>query len=156
MEQLNKSEGVLDDFIKAQKNAGTACSARLLEAKRSLDQLNSDSKSLSNQVNSHQEVLETESENLNITKLSIKSVEDEYDTDIKECDRLKAEAIKDMKQYEAELKELQQIANPKARYTDKVSVDLPTASPEAKLRLLELGEFTQETCLAFLDFMRHR
>jgi len=176
MEQLKKSEDVLDDFIKAQKNAGTACSARLMEAKRALDSLNTDSKSLSNQVNSHEEVLETESENLKITKMSIDAVEDEYEADIKECDRLKAEAIKDMKQYEAELKELEQIADPKARYTHKVSVDLPKApaaketepaakeadtpkikyAPIQQRSLLQLSEFTQETCLAFVDFMRRR
>merc|ERR1719235_2754214 len=156
MQQLKQSEDVLDDFIKAQAAAGTACSARLMEAKRALDSLNSEAKSLSNQVDSHEEVLETESENLNITKLSIKSVEEEYVDDVKECNRLKAEALKDMKQYAAELKELREIANPKAKYTHKESVDIPTPSPKAKLGLLELGEFTQETCLAFVHFMNRR
>jgi len=149
---LKKSEDVLDDFVKAQKNAGTACSARLMEAKRALDHLNSEAKSLANQVNSHEEVLETESSNLNITKSSIKAVEEEYDADVTECDRLKAEAIKDMAQYEAELKELKEIANPKARYTDKTSVDIP----KAPASLLELGEFTRETCLAFVHFLNRR
>jgi len=156
MQQLKQSEDVLDDFIKAQAAAGTACSARLMEAKRALDSLMSEAKSLSNQVNSHEEVLETESENLNITKMSIASVYEEWRQDSIECNRLKAEAVKDMKQYAAELKELRQIANPKAKYTDKVSVDVPTPSPKAKLGLLELGEFTKETCLAFVDFMNRR
>merc|ERR1719235_1530015 len=156
MQQLQKAEGVLDDFIKAQAAAGTACSARLMEAKRALDSLTSEAKSLSNQVNSHEEVLETESENLNITKASILAVELEYTEDVKECNRLKAEALKDMKQYAAELKELREIANPKAKYTHKESVDIPTPSPKAKLGLLELGEFTQETCLAFVHFMNRR
>jgi chromosome segregation ATPase len=149
---MKKSEDVLDDFVTAQKNAGTACSARLMEAKRALDSLNSEAKSLANQVNSHEEVLETESSNLNITKSSIKAVEEEYDADVTECDRLKAEAIKDMAQYEAELKELKEIANPKARYTDKTSVDIP----KAPASLLELGEFTRQTCLAFVHFLNRR
>merc|ERR1719428_571463 len=127
-----------------------------MEAKRALDSLTSEAKSLSNQVNSHEEVLETESENLNITKASILAVELEYTEDVKECNRLKAEALKDMKQYAAELKELREIANPKAKYTHKESVEIPTPSPKAKLGLLELGEFTQETCLAFVHFMNRR
>merc|ERR1719428_2328978 len=127
-----------------------------MEAKRALDSLTSEAKSLSNQVNSHEEVLETESENLNITKASILAVELEYTEDVKECNRLKAEALKDMKQYAAELKELREIANPKAKYTHKESVEIPTPSPKAQLGLLELGEFTTETCLAFVHFMNRR
>jgi len=141
--EVNHAKDVLDDFIKAQKKAGTACSARLMEAKRALDRLLEDAKSLSTQITSHESVLETENEKLKLTMISVASVEKDFADDVKECDNMKADALKEMKQYSAELKELQEIANPKAKYTDK-------------LGLLEFGAFTRERCLAFVNFvMRH-
>ena len=51
------TEDELDKFLLASKASGDACHARMLEAKRSLDHLLRDLKSLAAQINSHEEVL---------------------------------------------------------------------------------------------------
>merc|ERR1719316_2221772 len=140
---LNTTEGELAKSIAEQKSSDIACSARLLEAKRKLDALLKETKSLSTQVDGHEQVLETENENLNITKMSIEAVESDYDAAIEDCEKLKKEALKDLKQYSAELKELEQIANPSAIYSKP---------PIQQRSLLEVGAFTREHCLAFIEF----
>jgi len=140
---LNATEGELAKSIAEQKSSDVACSARLLEAKRKLDALLKETKTLSMQVDGHEEVLETENENLNVTKMSIAAVESDYDAAIEECEKQKKEALKDLKQYSAELKELEQIANPTATYN--------TAKIQQR-SLLEIGAFTRERCLAFVAF----
>merc|ERR1719235_2994652 len=87
-----ESMDVLEQFIAKQQESGDACSARLLESKRVLDGLLADLKSLSTQVDSHEEVLETETGNLNITELSVKAVETAHDEDMAECDQQKQAA----------------------------------------------------------------
>merc|ERR1719316_1413340 len=140
---LNATEGVLVKSIALQKSSDVACSARLLEAKRKLDALLKETKTLSMQVDGHEEVLETENENLNVTKMSIAAVESDYDASIEECEKQKKEALADLKQYSAELKELEQIANPTATYA---------TAPIQQRSLLEMGAFTREHCLAFIEF----
>merc|ERR1719310_2527496 len=140
---LNETEKDLAKSIAEQKSTDVACSARLLQAKRKLDALLKETKTLSMQVDGHEEVLETENENLNVTKMSIAAVESDYDAAIEECEKQKKEALKDLKQYSAELKELEQIANPTATYN--------TAKIQQR-SLLEIGAFTREHCLAFVQF----
>jgi len=141
---LNKTEADLAKSIAEQKSSDIACSARLLQSKRKLDGLLKETKILSMQVAGHEEVLETESENLKVTKESIAAVESAYDAAIEDCEKLKKEALEDLKQYTAELKELQQIANhPAATYE--------TAKIQQR-SLLEIGAFTREHCLAFVQF----
>merc|ERR1719265_316495 len=140
---LNKTEKDLAKSIAEQKSTDVACSARLLSAKRKLDALLKEMKTVSMQVDGHEQVLETENENLNVTKMSIAAVESSYDAAVEECEKLKKEALKDLKQYSAELKELEQIANPTATYhTAKIQ----------QRSLLEIGAFTRERCLAFVAF----
>merc|ERR1719310_2776918 len=138
---LNKTEKDLAQSIAEQKSSDIACSARLLHSKRKLDTLLKETKTLSMQVAGHEEVLETESENLKVTKMSIAAVESDYDAAIEECEKLKKDALKDLKQYSAELKELEQIANPTATF-EKAKVQ--------QRSLLEIGAFTHEHCLAFV------
>merc|ERR1719310_2508272 len=140
---LNETEKDLAKSIAEQKSTDVACSARLLQAKRKLDALLKEAKTLSLQIDGHEEVLETENENLNVTKMSIAAVESDYDAAIEDCEKLKKEALKDLKQYSAELKELEQIANPSASYVK---------APIQQRSLLELGAFTREHCLAFIEF----
>lgn len=140
---LNETEKGLAKSIAEQKSTDVACSARLLSAKRKLDTLLKETKTLSLQIDGHEQVLETESENLNITKMSMEAVESDYDAAIEECEKLKKEALEDLKQYSAELKELEQIANPSAIYAK---------APIQQRSLLEVGAFTREHCLAFIEF----
>jgi len=140
---LNETEKGLAKSIAEQKSADVACSARLLSSKRKLDALLKETKTLSVQIDGHEEVLETENENLKITKMSMEAVESDYDAAIEECEKLKKEALKDLKQYSAELKELVQIAKPSASYEK---------APIQQRSLLEVGAFTRERCLAFMDF----
>merc|ERR550537_167281 len=137
---LNETEKGLAKSIAEQKSSDVACSARLLSAKRKLDALLKETKTLSMQVDGHEEVLETENENLNVTKMSIAAVESDYDAAIEQCEKLKKEALKDLKQYSAELKELEQIAHAKA------------TALVGEVGLLEMEAFTRERCLAFVAF----
>merc|ERR1719387_99502 len=114
-------------------NSDSACSARLMESKRALDGLLGDVKALSKQVDSHEAVLATEAENLNITTLAINAVNEEFAEDNKKCVQERKEAQKDLAQYKAELAELERIADPELRYTHILHVDLSTPPPEAKL-----------------------
>jgi len=132
LQALNETEDLLDKFISQQKEAGDACSARLLESKRALDGMLAELKSLATQVDGHEEVLETETENLNVTQIAIAAEEAEYEASIAECERLVKEAKADIAQYAAELEELEQIAKPKVRYEHTVKVD-SNSSPRSQV-----------------------
>merc|ERR1719281_664324 len=112
---MNESKSLLDRFIDAQTKSESHCSSRLMESKRVLDGLLKDLKGLSAQVTSQEEVLETETENLKITKLSIVATETTYEKSIKVCKEERFEAETELKQYSSELEELNQIANPSIR-----------------------------------------
>merc|ERR1719498_445590 len=75
---MNASKTLLDKFISAQTTSSDHCSSRLMESKRILDGILKDAKTLNSQITSREEVLETETENLKITKLSIDAVTTEY------------------------------------------------------------------------------
>merc|ERR1719171_967067 len=102
MEHIMLAKGVLDDFIKKQTDSGTACSSRLLEAKRGYDGLLKDVKLLQNQIDSHQEAMEAEKTDLEQTMDAIKEVEESYKDDVKKCDKLKQEAKDEKAQFEKE------------------------------------------------------
>merc|ERR1719424_480276 len=156
MHETKASEDVLDEFIASQKASGTACSARLLESKRALDGLISEIKTLSSQVDSHEEVLETETENLHITKMSIEAVEEMHKEEIAECESDRKVALEDVAQYTAELTEMEQIAKPKIRFEHVHTVDIAKPSAQANLGLLENSAWSRQSCLAFVDFAHRR
>merc|ERR1719265_276032 len=118
-----EEKDALDEFISAQGASGDACSSRLLEAKRSLDGLLHDLKSLSTQVEDHMELLDAETKNLKATELSIDAVEDQHHEDTAKCDEEREKALEDLAQYTAELEELTQIAKPSVRYSHVVTVE---------------------------------
>jgi hypothetical protein len=93
-----------------------------VESKRVLDGLLKDVATLNSQVMSREKIVETETENLAISKMSIDAVKIEYKQAVKDCRRERREAIDDYKKYYAELKELNQIAMPSARYDHAVKV----------------------------------
>merc|ERR1719443_69182 len=66
----NESKAVLDEFIARQETSSDFCSSRLKESKRALDGLLRDLHNLNIEVQSHEQVLATETENLNITYMS--------------------------------------------------------------------------------------
>jgi len=147
-----KSMDVLQEFINAQQASGDACSARLLESKRILDGLLKDLKSLSTQIDSHEEVLETETSNLNITELSVKAVETVHAEALIVCEKEKQDASDRVSQYQSELAELDQIAKPSVRYEHAISVKTATATKATKSSLLE--DWSKDSCLAFLSFQK--
>merc|ERR1719262_601874 len=124
----DEAKDTLQEFIAAQGASDDACSSRLLEAKRSLDGLLHDLKSLSTQVEDHMTVLEVETQNLKATELSIDAVEDQHHEDTLKCDEEREQALADLAQYTAELQELTQIAKPSLRYEHVVTVE---GMPEA-------------------------
>jgi len=156
----SESMDVLEQFIQKQDEAGDACSARLLESKRVLDGLLADLKSLSTQVDSHEEVLETETENLNITEISVKAVEAAHEEALAECDQEQQDAADVVSQYQAELAELDQIAKPSVRYSHVTTVSKDSATVKEGIveesSLLQDGQFTKEACFAFLQLQRKK
>merc|ERR1719313_2125866 len=118
---VNSSHEDLEKFIAQQSENGDACHARMLEAKQTLDHLLHDVHILALEMKSHETVLETEIENLNMTKLSVDTIEDQYQEDLETCKKQQQEALAESKQYEAELRELDQIANPSVTYKDNVT-----------------------------------
>lgn len=112
----NESKGILDTFISQQEDSSDFCSSRLKEAKRALDGLLHDLHDLTIEVQSHEEVLATETENLNITYMSIEAVEEKYNKHLERCKEEQASALDELRQYRAEVEELEQIAKPSVRY----------------------------------------
>merc|ERR1719158_1312352 len=90
-----EEKDTLEEFMAAQQASDDACSSRLLEAKRSLDGLLHDLKSLSTQVEDHMTVLEVETQNLKATELSIEAVEDQHREDNAACDEEREKALAD-------------------------------------------------------------
>lgn len=148
----SKSVDVLDQFIKQQEESGDHCSARLMESKRVLDGLLKDLKALSSHVDSHEEVLETETGNLNITKLSVKAVEDAHTEAMAKCKKEKQDARTAVSTYKMELAELEQIANPSVRYTHVAKVTIPAGTGEDSF--VQQSAWTTAQCLAFLEFQK--
>lgn len=163
--EVNESQSILDQFIEEQAASGDACSARLMESKRTLDGLLHDLKEVSLEVSSHEQILETETENLNITHMSIEAVKTETAEALKKCQKERAEAVKEVAQYSAELQELIQIAEPGVRYQHSVKTlkgsEKKDISKLEKLSLSSIGEtlvqkseWTHDRCLAFVDFAK--
>jgi len=155
-----ESMDVLQQFINAQQASGDACSSRLMESKRILDGLLKDLKSLSNQIDSHEEVLETETSNLNITELSVNAVEVTHTEAMTVCEKEKQEALDRVSQYQSELEELNQIAKPSVRLdiATKISVSNGSTTTElTKDSLLQQQAWSKDSCLAFVQFSKkHR
>jgi len=155
---MDDGKTLLDKFIAAQTTSSDHCSSRLMESKRILDGILKDAKTLNAQITSREEVLETETENLKITKLSIEAVTTEYTKTITVCKEETEEAISDLKTYSKELEELDQIANPSIRADIAHSVTIKTHTAESSSLSLAQAEvrLSKEMCEAFLDFtQRH-
>lgn len=154
-EAADMEQDVLTEFIEAQKESGDMCSSRLLEAKRSLDGLLHDLKSLSTQVEDHMTVLEVEEQNLDATQLSIDAVHDAHREETTKCNSEREKALEDLAQYSAELEELKQIAKPSVRYEHVVTVEgMPEAPNEATPALLQEGEWNMKSCEAFVAYAK--
>lgn len=149
---MNESTDSLQKFVAGQQASSDACSARLLEAKRALDGLLHDVRTLSQEVMSHETLLSTEAENLNMTHLAIESAEQVYEQEDGECNRQQDEARQDLAQYKAELLELIQIAEPNTRYDAVTQV---VQLPRTSLLTMDQRTWTHECCLLFVDFV-HR
>jgi len=155
---MNASKSLLDKFIDAQTESEDHCSSRLMESKRVLDGLLKDIGHLNDQVIGQEEVLETETENLKITKLAIDAVKKEYEKTVKECREETMLALDDLNKYTRELEELNQIAKPSIRYNHavKVTVQLHQQDQQQDTDSLSLMEVNldKQKCLAFVDFVK--
>jgi len=145
---MNESQTLLDKFIAAQSTSSDHCSSRLMESKRILDGILADVRNLNAQVISHEEVLETETENLKITTMSVDAVTTEYKSSIDYCEEERHEAFIELKKYSKELEELDSIANPSMRMKIAHSVTIKRHESLAQVTL------DKEMCEAFLDFTR--
>lgn len=161
--KTSRAMDVLDKFIAQQEESGDACSSRLMESKRVLDGLLKDLTAVSEQVDSHEEVLETETETLKITEMSVKAVKTAHAEAIAKCEKEKQDAAKEVSKYQAELAELDQIAKPSVRYkhvtklTISGETDEEASDPSEKDNsFLQQGAFTKEACVAFLKLIGKR
>eukprot|EP00746_Dinoflagellata_sp_MGD_P101068 gnl/MRDRNA2_/MRDRNA2_41160_c0_seq2.p1 gnl/MRDRNA2_/MRDRNA2_41160_c0~~gnl/MRDRNA2_/MRDRNA2_41160_c0_seq2.p1 ORF type:complete len:740 (-),score=186.41 gnl/MRDRNA2_/MRDRNA2_41160_c0_seq2:92-2311(-) len=150
----NESHGSLDTFIQEQAESGDACSARLMESKRALDGLMKDLKAIEAQVESHEEVLSTETENLNITHNAIDAVEATNSQEVEMCKEEKQEAQKDVIMHTKELQELEQIAKPSVRFQEATEA-AESSESEHSSSLLQTTKFTHNSCLAFKEYVKH-
>lgn len=160
---MNESKSLLDKFIDAQTSSKDACSSRLIESKRVLDGLLKDVNSLNSQVLSLEQIVESEMENLKISKMTIEAVKTTYKEAIKSCNTERRNAIVEYKKYAAELNELRQIAMPSARYHHAVKVHTNGTNTTIKqgeilqtrkgASLLQVT-FDKEECLAFLKYAK--
>eukprot|EP00746_Dinoflagellata_sp_MGD_P167590 gnl/MRDRNA2_/MRDRNA2_98341_c0_seq1.p1 gnl/MRDRNA2_/MRDRNA2_98341_c0~~gnl/MRDRNA2_/MRDRNA2_98341_c0_seq1.p1 ORF type:complete len:746 (+),score=191.45 gnl/MRDRNA2_/MRDRNA2_98341_c0_seq1:178-2415(+) len=154
-EAAEVQQDALTKFMETQKKSGDACSSRMLEAKRSLDGLLHDLKSLSTQVKDHMVVLEVEEQNLKATELSIDAVEDQYVDETAECTAQREKAIEELAGYTAELKELEQIADPSVRFKHVVTVEgMPELPEQTTPALLEEGTWSMKSCKAFVAYAK--
>eukprot|EP00746_Dinoflagellata_sp_MGD_P008407 gnl/MRDRNA2_/MRDRNA2_116827_c0_seq1.p1 gnl/MRDRNA2_/MRDRNA2_116827_c0~~gnl/MRDRNA2_/MRDRNA2_116827_c0_seq1.p1 ORF type:complete len:448 (+),score=111.37 gnl/MRDRNA2_/MRDRNA2_116827_c0_seq1:96-1439(+) len=159
--EMNESQSILDRFIEEQATSSSACSARLMESKRTLDGLLQDVKQVSVEIASHVTILETEMENLNITHMSIEAVETEMKQAFERCKKERADALKEVKQYSSELDELIQIAKPGVRYQHSMKIanrSMDKLWKEAMLSnstiLIEKSDWKRDQCSAFINFAR--
>jgi hypothetical protein len=157
---MNKSQSLLDKFIEAQTSSKDHCSARLMESKRVLDGILGNLRVLSKQVTSKEEVVETETENLKITKLSISAVTTEFTKQTKICKEEHNEAVQELKMYSSELDELLSIANPSVRINIAHSVkfqkaELMESSSSSDLSLAQL-KLDKKMCEAFVALTKRR
>jgi hypothetical protein len=113
-----------------------------------LDGLLKDLKDLSTQVDSHEEVLETETSNLKIAELSVKAVETTHKEAMDACEKEKQDAMDRVSQFESELAELMQIAKPSVRFEHVTKVTITNES------LIQQGAWSKDSCLAFLSYQK--
>lgn len=152
---MNASSSDLDKFIESQTDSSDFCSSRLKEAKRVLDGLLHDVHTLNAQVVSQEEVLETEEENLKISKMSLDAVMAEHEEATAKCEEERAEAFVELKKYTQELEELKQIANPSVR-GEIAGGKVQDVKTSDDLSLVEF-KLDKEKCEAFVQFTRrHR
>jgi len=148
----NRTHHDLENFIAQQAESGDACHARMLEAKRTLDHLLHDVHTLALEVGSHETVLQTLIEDLNMTKLSTDAIEDSYKKELENCEKEKIDALAELQQYRAELKELEQIANPAVRYEHALKQN---TSKTSLLQTKSTSTFSPTGCVAFVQFVKN-
>lgn len=130
---MKDSKDAFEKFITANKHSNDRCSARILEAKRTLDELSVRVEEISEQVTGHTEVLSSATENLKIAQDNIAQIRRAHEGQEKECHAKAQEAKEEAEGYEAELEELRQMANPDVKHEfDDAVVEGPVESaPEA-------------------------
>jgi len=114
-------------FIDAQKSSADACHAKMLEVRRTLDGLMSKVNALSDETEGYNAVIES---NTGILHENTRNREDDkemFEKDMAECERQYKLDIASSLNYEAEIKELEQIANPEVRSEIASSSDVRAA-----------------------------
>merc|ERR1719217_1103779 len=154
MTDTTESMDVLEEYIKKQEESGDACSARALEAKRALDGLLKDLKTLETQIDSHEEVLETETENLNITDIAVEAVKTTHKEDMAACEKKKQEAMDRVSMYEDELEEFDQIAKPGVRYEHVTKMPTNRTLLTNETMMLQQVSWTKDACMAFAQLQK--
>jgi len=111
----------MQEFIEQQKRSSDSCYSKHLEVKRTLDGLHQKVDILSNEITSNDAVTQAHGK-IVIDKNEEKDAADEkHDRDVEECGNIRDSDQKEVDQYQKELDELTNIANPEVR--SKISFD---------------------------------
>merc|ERR1719440_2471357 len=101
--------------------------------------------------------MEAEKVALSATMDSISEVKEEHEEDITKCEKAKKAALHEKAGFEAELKELRQIANPAVRYNDTQAAEKAATAKSLEkyggfeaAGLIQESVWTQKTCEKFV------
>jgi DNA repair ATPase RecN len=146
LHKVEKSKALLDKLMAGPPQVGNLCTSALLGVKQGVSSLVYDIKSLSDQVSTNVKTLESETRNLNNTMAAFNKVDHDFSQGMHDCTEKRKQASSDLSAYQAQLKELKQVA-PFSQFTHTGKVEWPPVAPS----LLQDG-WSKEHCLAFLDF----
>jgi len=121
-----KAGGELDmqEFIEQQKRSSDSCYSKHLEVKRTLDGLHQKVELLSNEVTSNDAVIQAHGK-ITMDKNDEKTAADEkHARDIEECKNIRDSDQSQVDQFQKELDELTNIANPTVRSKIKFDTDM--------------------------------
>lgn len=112
---FKQAEKKFDQFIESLKKSGTACSVQLLLVAGQLKSLTEHVTALTTQMEAHQQVITTSTEDLKSTDAALADSLDVYNAALAACAAQRKEAAAKFVQYTTELDELAQIASPEVR-----------------------------------------
>merc|ERR550514_1544855 len=109
---IDMAQDAFSQFLAESKSSGDECSARLLQAGKTLNHLAHRAKTLTAELDAHEKAVESETENLNTTEGAIFAAQRYNEEQKQVCSHEQQEANLRLVKYQAELKELEQISSP--------------------------------------------
>jgi hypothetical protein len=144
----------MQEFIEQQKRSSDSCYSKHLEVKRTLDGLHQKVDILSNEVTSNDAIMQAHAK-ITMDKNDEKTAaDDKHQRDIEECDTIRDTDQKEVDQFQKELDELTNIANPDVRSKIKFETNMTAEIKEHVDTLKENWEAENEGHLSEEDHQR--